>query len=160
MGELRAADLDVRRDGVEVVVVAVVGVGVRVAARLGTEEEVGAEAADAEDGEDRCGEGGAVVGVVAGVGVGGVGDQEGVARARGCNWGGYEDGQGGGGDEDEQEEAVGHGGDGVAQQQEVVGVLISGKGTKEGGDLFLAKIGRTQGDPSNDNFGKVDGDNI
>ena len=108
------ADLDVCGDGVQVVVVlvVVVEVGLRVVVSA---EEVGAEAANAEDGDDRRGEGGAVVGVVARVGVGrGGGDEEGVAWTRG------------GDDENEQEEAVGHGGDGDGvEQREEVELLIS-----------------------------------
>lgn len=123
--ELGVADLDVRGDGVQVVVVAV-EVGLRVVVGA---EEVSAKAADAEDGDDRRGEWGAVVGVVARVGVGVArvgGDEEGVARTRGGDWGGYEYGRRGD-HEDEQEDAVGHGGDGVEQREEAANwrLLIS-----------------------------------
>lgn len=114
--ELGAADLDVGGDGVEVVEV---GVGVAVAVDVG---EVGAEAADAEDGDDRGRRqgGAAVVAHLAvaddGVGVGREGDEESVARASRRGGGGGEEGHGGYGEEEQGEAAAGHGGAGDGER--------------------------------------------
>lgn len=97
--EIGAVDLDVGGDGVEVGVAAV-AVG-----------DVRTEAADAEDSDDRGDVGdaevvvdGAVASAGVGVGIGGEGDEEGVARPRV----GGEEGRGDNGEEQE-EAAGGHG---------------------------------------------------
>lgn len=113
--ELGAADLDVGGDGVEVVEV---GVGVAVAVDVG---EVGAEAADAEDGDDRGRrQGGAAVVAHLAVADDGVGlaakETKKVWHGRAPRRGGGEEGHGGYGEEEQGEAAAGHGGAGDGER--------------------------------------------